>query len=183
VSRVDGRAGAPASATNQVETALEMPRRFDMDGDPVGPRVEVLRQRRLGILDHQVDVERQPRRLPQRGNHRGSHRQVRDEVPVHDVDMKEVRATLFRELDGLVARAKSAASSDGAIRTVIGHADPRPRCRAGPQPARVPSVTGCRGRPRDGVGRDPFVGLEPRAADPESRRFESSPHLLGVLAD
>jgi hypothetical protein len=43
-------------------------------------------------LDHQVHVERQPRRPPQVGDRLWPEREVRHEVPVHHVDVQPLGA-------------------------------------------------------------------------------------------
>ena len=66
-----------------------------MDGDPVGARLEIARERLLGPLDHQVHVERKARRFLQGFDDRRPDRQARHEMPVHDIHVDEVRSSLF----------------------------------------------------------------------------------------
>jgi hypothetical protein len=65
--------------------------RLDVDPDQVRARRRVRGDPALGVLDHQVDVERQRRRAPHRLDHDRPDRQVRHEVAVHHVDVDVVR--------------------------------------------------------------------------------------------
>ena len=58
-------------------------------------------ERRLGLLDHQVHVERQARRLAEGPDDRRPDRQVRHEVAVHDVHVDEVRSACLRHRQGV----------------------------------------------------------------------------------
>ena len=47
----------------------------------------------VGIVDHQVNVERPCGNPPQRLDHRQAERQIGHEVPIHDVDVQSIRAS------------------------------------------------------------------------------------------
>ena len=85
----------------RVEAALEVAGRLDVDRDPVRAGVQVFRKRPLRVLDHQVDVEGQPRGLAQRPDDRRADRQVRHEVAVHDVDVDDVGSARFDHRQGV----------------------------------------------------------------------------------
>src|SRR5882762_2907742 len=78
-----------------------MPAGFLMDGNPVRTHLDESRDELVGILDHQVAVKRQVRRLPQGLHDRRANGQVWNEMPVHDVDVNHRTAT-FRGATDLV---------------------------------------------------------------------------------
>ena len=63
---------------------------LDVDRAPVGPGLGHGLQEGQRVLDHQVAVQEQVRVLAERRDHRRADRQVRDEMPVHHVDVEEV---------------------------------------------------------------------------------------------
>jgi len=48
----------------------------------------------VGLFDHQVTIEGDPRDLAKRGDHGRADRKVRNEMAVHDVDVNHGRAAL-----------------------------------------------------------------------------------------
>src|SRR6266849_5563759 len=74
------------------ERALEMRASLDVHRDHVGAGGHEFGDVALGLDDHQVDVERQPRALADRRDDDGADRDVRHEPPVHDVDVELVGA-------------------------------------------------------------------------------------------
>ena len=59
-----------------------------------------------------MDVERQPGRPAERANHRGADGQVRDEVPVHDVDVNQIGSSGLG-LRQCIRQAREVGSQEG----------------------------------------------------------------------
>ena len=75
----------------------------------------------IGLLDHQVHVERHLRDLADRPDDRRPHREVRDEVAVHDVDVNQVGAAAFGRRDlGSQARRSRPTGSTARSSTLTG---------------------------------------------------------------
>ena len=68
---------------------------FDVDRNEIGTGGGERLHGGLRRLHHQMDVERQARVRAQRLDDRGAKGQHRDEMPVHHVDVNEVRARSF----------------------------------------------------------------------------------------
>jgi len=68
-----------AELADLVERAVQVRAGLDVDPDQVGAGVGVRADPALGILDHEVDVERQPGRAADRRHHHRPDRQVGDE--------------------------------------------------------------------------------------------------------
>ena len=66
--------------------------RLGVHVDEVGARAREVLQVAVGLDDHQVEIERNRRRLADRLHDRGTQRDVRDELAVHDVDVDHVGA-------------------------------------------------------------------------------------------
>ncbi len=81
---------------DQLQRAVQVPASLVVHAHPVGPRIGKGRNELVGILDHQVAVERQLRRLAQAGDDRRSDGDVGHEVAVHDVDMDHRAAAALR---------------------------------------------------------------------------------------
>src|SRR5207249_9259355 len=77
------------------QRALQVRAGFHVHGQHVGAAGGELGQVLLGLHDHQVEVERQPRALADRVEDRKAHRDVRDEAAVHDVDVELIGAGGF----------------------------------------------------------------------------------------
>ena len=58
-----------------------------MDADPVGPRLGEGGDEFIGVIDHQMAVERETGGFPQAGDDRRSQGQIGDKVAVHDIDV------------------------------------------------------------------------------------------------
>ena len=67
-----------------------------MHRNPVRARLGEHRNKLVGILDHQVAIERQLSRLAQRLHYRRPDREVRDEVAIHDVHVDDMSSALGR---------------------------------------------------------------------------------------
>ena len=66
----------------------------------------------IGLADHQVHVERQPGVPPDCLHDHRPHRQIRDEVPVHHVDMNQVGPARFDHRE-LLTQDPEVGSEDG----------------------------------------------------------------------
>jgi len=85
---------------------------FHMDRDHVRARFHERRDVAVRFLDHQVHIERPGRDVPDRPDDRRPDRDVRHEVPVHHVDVNEIRAAAF---DGrnVAAEGREVGGEDG----------------------------------------------------------------------
>jgi len=73
-----------------------------MDGNPVGAGFREGRNERVRILDHQVTIQDSIRERFAKGRDYGRpESDVRDEVPIHNVEMKDRTAALERRLGGI----------------------------------------------------------------------------------
>ena len=92
-----------------------------MHGDTVGASLDERLEITIRVLDHQVHVERQPGDLADGLDDRRANGDVGHEVPVHDVDVHQIRAAA---LDLAACPRRDGRSrlivSDGAIRTLNG---------------------------------------------------------------
>ena len=61
-----------------------------MEGDGLGTGIDISRRPHVGILNHEMRVERQVAHLAQRLDHRHTHGEIRHEMVVHDVDVDAV---------------------------------------------------------------------------------------------
>ena len=73
--------------------------RFDMNGDGIRAGFEEARQVMIGMLDHEMNVERKLRVLSHGRDDRRPKRNVIDEMAVHDVEMEPIGAGLFGAMD------------------------------------------------------------------------------------
>src|SRR4029450_11738722 len=69
-------------------------------------------EKAIGFLNHEVPTERHRRDLPNRPHARHPNRQIRDKVPIHDVDVDEVSPPTFRGRD-LLAKDREVRREDG----------------------------------------------------------------------
>ena len=97
--RVDHHASLCTELANERDRAIQMPDGFDVDGHHAGARGDELLDVAIRVLDHQVHVERPCGDASDRAHHRRTDRDVRDEVPVHHVDVNQVRAATFGRRD------------------------------------------------------------------------------------
>ncbi len=100
-ARVDRDARGGAARPRVLREAVEVRLGLDVDGDARRSRVEVLVERAQRLLDHEVDVEGHLRRLRERLEDDRPDREIRDEPPVHHVEVDEVRAGGLARGDGL----------------------------------------------------------------------------------
>ena len=87
-----------------------------MEGDRCRAELGILRRPAVGVVDHEVHVERNGTRRLDALDHLRAEGEVRDEVVVHDVDMHEVR--LAMRVSSACMFTKSAARMLGLIRTL-----------------------------------------------------------------
>ena len=147
--RLERHAGAGAVAADLAGQPDRRRGRLDVEGDRAAARLDVRHGVPVGVLDHQVRVERQVGGPGQRLDHRRAEGQVRDEVVVHHVDVHQsalpIRAT------SAPRSAKSAFRMLGVIWMPTGD-DPR-----GSPPAGSASGSGSAG----GSAPVPLVALGP----------------------
>ena len=92
---IDDHGGFAAVRADQMERAIQVHAGFLMDGDPVGAGFGEGGDEVVGILDHQVAVERHVADgFAERGDDRRADGDVGDEVAVHDVDVKNGAAAV-----------------------------------------------------------------------------------------
>ncbi len=73
---------------------MEVGRGFDVDGQDVGPGIDVFVEVLLRSFDHEVNVDRYIDRPFCGLYHRCAERQVGDEVAVHDIDVDPIGSAL-----------------------------------------------------------------------------------------
>lgn len=88
----DGDTRPAARAADGRERALRVDRRLQVDGQQIGAAFDEPVDPAVGVLDHQVHVERQRGRPAQVRHRLGAEGEVRHEVPVHDVEVHEIAA-------------------------------------------------------------------------------------------
>src|SRR3974390_697659 len=81
-----------------MEGAVEMHASFLMHGDPVSARFGKFGNEQIGVLDHQVTIERYLDELAQGADYERADGDVGNEVAVHHVDVKHGAATVDGEL-------------------------------------------------------------------------------------
>jgi hypothetical protein len=79
-------------ALDEMQRAIQVPARFLVYRNPIRAGVGERRNKFVRILDHQVTIERQFRRLAQRFHNRRTNGEVGDEVSIHDVHMNDTTA-------------------------------------------------------------------------------------------
>ena len=157
-----------------------------VDRDAAGARVDVLVDGPERLLDHQVDVERDFRRLRERlrgrsGRRSGSGRTGR---PSRRSESRRP-PPVSHAATASARRPKSAERRDGAIRTGRSLTTP-PLAEATTKESDVLRVTGepaWRELAEDRPGGRPLVGLPPDAADPEPACLERDADPLEVPPD
>ena len=78
---------------------------FEVHRHPVGTRIRESRNVKIGVLNHQMTIERELGRLPQRTHQLRSERDVRHEMTIHDIDVDD-RAAAFRGPADLLAQTR-----------------------------------------------------------------------------
>src|SRR5688572_15452962 len=70
-----------------------------MDGDGIRAGFEKARQIMIGMLDHEMNIERELRQLAHRGHDRGANGNVIHEMAIHDVQVHPVSPGFFSAPD------------------------------------------------------------------------------------
>ena len=94
-ARTEGDARAAAEIVDPADHVRQIAAAFDMDRDVVRSRLRERLDVAAGLGQHQMHVKRQVASLPDAGDHAGPHRKVRDEMPVHDIHVQQIRAAFF----------------------------------------------------------------------------------------
>ena len=89
---------------------------FDMNRDRVCAGFDKTRRVMIGMLDHEMNVERKLCLFAHGRDHGRAKRNVVDEMAIHDVEMDPIGAGFFNALRFLGELEKSAARMEGATR-------------------------------------------------------------------
>jgi hypothetical protein len=82
---------------NQMERAIQMNARFLMHGDPVRAGFRERWDELIGILNHQVTIERNIRNcFAERSDNGRPDRKIRHKMPVHHIEMQNGAAAFER---------------------------------------------------------------------------------------
>ena len=87
--RIEHHRRLHAVVGDQLERAVQVAAGLVVDADPVGPGVGKRGDELVGILDHQVAIERQVGDLAQAFHHRRPDGDVGHKMAVHDVDVDD----------------------------------------------------------------------------------------------
>src|SRR6476469_698848 len=140
------------------ELALDVDRSLGVEGEHGGAGIRVFREVVLGLLDHEVNVERPVGDAPERADHRCAEAEVGHEVTVHNIHVNPLRAAGHCPLHLLAEPPQIGAQDAGGD---PGAHEPPP---GGPLTTR--STAEPRGRPLPGAGRvaitTPASGSPPR---------------------
>ncbi len=95
--RIQGQTHAAAGGANRGERFRHVVFRFrlDVDGNGIRAGFEEAGQIMIGMLDHEMNIERELRQLAHRGDDRGPKGNVIHEMAIHDVEMHPVSARFF----------------------------------------------------------------------------------------
>ena len=85
--RVQNNCGLDAVVGNELQGAVEVAASFDVDADHVRAGLGEGRDELVGVLDHQMAVEREPGDRADRLDHRRAEGDVGHKVSVHHVDV------------------------------------------------------------------------------------------------
>ena len=97
--------GFRALALDHLERPVQVRADLLVNGDAVRASLDKQWSKAVGVRDHQMHVQSQPRELPQRGHNRGTDTQVWHEMPVHHVAMQRRDASGFHRAH-LFAKAR-----------------------------------------------------------------------------
>ena len=104
--RVEDDARLGAERLDGVHRPMEMGQHLDVHGNHRRAGLHERLDVAIGLVDHQVDVERDPGDALERADDRRPDGDVRHEMAVHDVDMNEVGAAALRRGDGVAERGE-----------------------------------------------------------------------------
>ena len=93
--RIEGHARFEALFLDELDRAVQMRARLDMDRDIICSRLRELLNEVIGIRDHQMAIEREGRDFANGFDDRRADRQVRDKMSVHHVHVKQIGARLL----------------------------------------------------------------------------------------
>ena len=93
---------------------MEVARALHVHGEPVRSRVGEGLEIATGLRDHEMRLERKAGHPTKRADDDRADRDVRHEVPVHDVDVNPVRPAASASATSSPRRAKSAERMEGA---------------------------------------------------------------------
>lgn len=79
-------------ALNKVQRPVQVPARLLVYRDPVGPCLGEIPNILIGVLYHQMAIERQPGCLAERFNHWRPNRQIGHKMAIHDVHVDDAAA-------------------------------------------------------------------------------------------
>ena len=144
-----------------------------MEGDGLGTSVDISRCPHVGILNHEMRVERQIGHLAQSLDHRHTHGEIRHEMVVHDVDVDAVGGLDASHLPahvgeiGIENARGDAHSHDPSLEDRCRFIDlwPRPRCDLPDSPSR-PSGRSTQDCAEHGIGTMP---VRPQLDEPAVR--------------
>ena len=82
-----------SSVANSMEESMEMLDRFNVNGEVIATRINVVLIHRLCIFDHEMCIENRAisEVLSKLFDDGGAEGQVWNEVPIHDVEMKPIK--------------------------------------------------------------------------------------------
>src|SRR5208283_2123465 len=78
-----------------MQRAVQVPDGLLVHRNPIGPCFGKCRNEFVGILDHQMTIERRLGNLPQRLHYRRTEGEIGDEMSIHNVDMDDAGATFL----------------------------------------------------------------------------------------
>ena len=147
VAGIERRAGRHAELVDQPERVVQVRAGLDVHRARVGAGLRELGQLALGLLDHEVHVDRAAALVHEVGERRHDARAERDhgdEMPVHHVDVERARAGV-EQLDDLAAERAEVGREDRRQHQCPGrpaHATESSRSQAALEPrrGRVPTI-------------------------------------------
>jgi len=90
-----GHPGLDAVFLDQLNRAMEMRTGFHVNREIIRSSFGELGDKGIGVCDHEVDVERHLGDFSERRHNRWTDGQIRHEMPVHNIDMKEIGPRAF----------------------------------------------------------------------------------------
>ena len=114
--RIQGQTSAAARAANLLQGFgnFVFRFRFNVDRDGVRSSVDKTGQVMIGMLDHEMDVERQSGELANSRDHSRSEGNVVDEVSVHDIAMNPIGPGLLNSLHFIGQSGKIGGENGGS---------------------------------------------------------------------
>jgi hypothetical protein len=97
---------------NQLERSMEVPAGFGVHAHRSRASLNKYRGEKIGIFDHQMVVELKACDASNAFRHRWAKRQIRHEMPIHDVHMEHLDTRRFHGFD-LLAEARKVGGKNG----------------------------------------------------------------------